>query len=360
MADYLKRQTRQTLAAVQTARKRVLKSREARAALAVIARQNGPLPKAIAARAREDAIERLGSARHALWLMVYAAVQGQYRDGWLPDSFYLEQVMPRINGTSHHLGRVRATNSLFFDSPAVCDLLYVLNGRLIASDGTALTPAVASKFLRDSAADVVFKADESGFGRGVRTFTTAALAPDKLRALGNGVLQPRIAGHAIFDRIGGEALATLRIGTVLPDTGGAQVRSCYLKLGRAGQAHVQGRDQMRIAVDWRDGSLAPSGFLSDWHRIAACPISATAFAGLQLPAIKDAVQTVLHLHRQMPLARYVCWDVAIDRDEKVHLLEWEGGVVSFAEAVQGPCFSDLGWDMPHECSTPDTGFTLRA
>jgi hypothetical protein len=329
---------------LQAGRKKLLKAQEARSAVAVLEKQNGPLSEAVKRRAREDATERLGAARHAAWLMVYAAVQGEYRDGWLPDSYYLENVMPRINGTAHHLGRIRATNRVFFDNDAVPDLIYVLNGRLMGRDLVALTPVRALEILRDSGAAVVFKADESGFGKGVKTLDTAHLDQQNILRLGDGVIQPKIVSHPVFDMVGGDALATVRIGTVLPDTGRPQVRTCYLKLGRAGQPHVIARDQIRVAVDWKSGALNANGYLSNWQRIEKCPMFDTPFGSLNVPAIQKAVDIVLDLHSRIPLARYVCWDIAIDAGENVHLLEWEGGVVSFAEAVQGPCFTDLGWD----------------
>lgn len=344
MADGIKALGKGALSSILARRKRMLKAQEARSALSVLARQNGPLSPSLKRRAREDAVERLGASRHALWLMVYAAVQGEYRDGWLPDSYYLETVMPRINGIAHHLGRVRASNRAFFDNPAVPDLFYILNGRIIGANYAALSPMQAIEVMRAHGPHVVFKADQSGFGRGVHTVNVADVDAKSVLALGNGVVQPMIIGHPLFDQIGSGALATLRIGTVLPNTGPPEVRTCYLKLGRAGQAHVIAKDQIRIGVDWTNGALSADGYLSDWQRIDACPRSGAKFAGLSIPAIGAAVKTVLDLHSSLPLARYVCWDIAIDRHEKVHLLEWEGGVVSFAEAVQGPCFADLRWE----------------
>ena len=47
-----------------------------------------------------------------------------------------------------------------------------------------------------------------------------------------------------------------------------------------------------------------------------------------------------------PYARCVGWDVTVDADEKVMLMEWnaEHNDVKFSEATQGPCFSDLNWE----------------
>jgi hypothetical protein len=343
MANFAKQGAKATVEGLSTARKRWQKAREASNALANIARHNGPLSATIVRRAKNDALERFGAARHAQWLMVYAAVRGNFCEGWLPDSYYLEAVMPRVNGTAHHLGRIRATNPVFFDSPAVTDLLYVLNGRFLGPGHAALTPDAAVEILRASGPRVVFKADHSGFGRGVHTIETTALDRQYVLNLCNGVVQPMITGHPSLQRLGGAALATLRIGTVLPDMGAPQVRTCYLKLGRPGHTHVIARDQIRVAVDWTSGALDSTGYLSDWCKVDQVPGSEVPFDGVTVPAMQEAINTVLHMHARLPLARYVCWDLAIDDAETVRLLEWEGGVVSFAEAVQGPCFDKLGW-----------------
>ncbi|WP_417208501.1 sugar-transfer associated ATP-grasp domain-containing protein [Antarctobacter sp.] len=286
---------------------------------------------------------RFGVARHAEWLTLYAAVQGCYRDGWMPDSYYLEQVMPRVNGVSHHLARVRATTPAFFDHPAICDLLYALNGRFLRPDFSPLPPTEACDLLAGHGPDLVFKADQSGFGRGVQILSAADLSPERLLHLGNGVFQPKLSAHPELDGFGSRALTTLRIGTALTPDGRPEVRCCYLKIGRPGHAHVIARDQLRVAVDWHSGALDEIGYLSDWHPVTCPPGVATPFHGSAVPAIADATHAAVSLHLQLPLAGYICWDFAIDAEARVRLLEWEGGVVGFAEAVQGPCFEHLDW-----------------
>ena len=48
----------------------------------------------------------------------------------------------------------------------------------------------------------------------------------------------------------------------------------------------------------------------------------------------------------MPFARSVGWDVVVDSDDEVRVLEWNAGHndIKFSEATQGPCFSDMGWE----------------
>lgn len=328
-------------------RKQWMNVREAKRALSVLERDGRALPQKTRKQAREDACERLGAQRHEHWLMVYAAVAGRFHDGWIPESYYLEHVMPRINGVSHHLGRVQATNAVLMERDVLPDILYILNGRLLGRRLESLSEQEAWQRIQDSGSEVVFKADSSGFGQGVRTVRTADFEVRDLRQLGNGVIQMKVRGHDVFDQFGMEALATLRLGTSLPSTAEPKIRNCYLKIGRANQNHVVACNQVRVAVDWRTGDLDSRGFLSDWQVVDRHPDAGATFANIKLPGIERAVQTVLKLHSAMPFARYVSWDLAIDRLGEIQVLEWEGGVVSFAEAVQGPCFADTAWARLH-------------
>jgi hypothetical protein len=47
----------------------------------------------------------------------------------------------------------------------------------------------------------------------------------------------------------------------------------------------------------------------------------------------------------VPYARCVGWDLTVDSDEQVMVMEWnaEHNDVKFSEATQGPCFADLDW-----------------
>jgi hypothetical protein len=53
----------------------------------------------------------------------------------------------------------------------------------------------------------------------------------------------------------------------------------------------------------------------------------------------------LRCHARTPLVRCIGWDMTVDHEGGVQILEWNGGHrnIKFTEATQGPCFADLGW-----------------
>lgn len=347
LSERIKRQVRGLSSAAARTRMQARKLAEARRALAVLEAAGGRLSPGLVKTTRDYAGDVLGWRGYAPWLQVYAAVAGGFRTGWLPDNYYYGVVMPRVNGEYHHMARHRGTNAALFGDGAFPDLAYLANGLFYDRSYSVIPADRLAAYLREHAETIVFKADRSGFGRGIVFADTRRLDPRELAAMGNGVIQARVDQHEVFDQFGVPSLATLRIGTAVADDGSVSVRTCYLKLGRARDTHVIAQDQVRVAVDWTDGRMAAQGYLSDWRPVDGHPDTGAEFAGRELPNMPGCVDTVLGLHRRMPLPRYVCWDVVVDAGGAVRVLEWEGGVVNFGEATQGPCFADLGWDRLH-------------
>lgn len=303
-------------------------------------------PKVIQA-GNDYAADVLGWKGYAPWLHVYSAVQGGFREGWLPDNYYASVIVPKVNGEYRRLSRLRSCNRILFNSDAFPDLGYSVNGIFYDADFKPVAWDRVGDFLRDRAQAVVFKADASSLGLGVRFIDTAARDTEALRRLGNGVVQSRVVQHPFFDKFMPSSVATVRFATVIDDGGQPSVRACYVRFGRSKDSHVRADDQVRIAVDPSDGRLSGEGFLSDWTPVDRHPDSGQGFEGQVIPHLDRCVATVLDLHARSPQARCVSWDLVVDAEGEARVLEWENGVVSFAEATQGPCFADLGWDRLH-------------
>ena len=135
---------------------------------------------------------------------------------------------------------------------------------------------------------VVFKLDGSRQGNGVYVFDRGNFDRETIKSLGNGVIQKFITQHRVFNAFASKPVATLRL---TPDSG-------------------------------------------------------VRFSGVKIPAFAQCVATVLDLHQRIPFARCIGWDVTVDADENVQVMEWNGehNDVKFSEATQGPCFSDLKWE----------------
>ena len=101
-----------------------------------------------------------------------------------------------------------------------------------------------------------------------------------------------------------------------------------------------------LNVNLSTGELSRTGYTPDWLGIEEHPDTKIKFCGMRIPMFSECLSTVLDLHRKIPFARCVGWDLTIDNEDRVRLMEWNGehNDIKFSEATHGPCFADLGWE----------------
>jgi hypothetical protein len=295
----------------------------------------------------EYAVEVLGGRRFAPWLYVYSAVAREFREGWIPYNFYESIVVPRVQGHYGALSGLKPLNQVFFSNENFPDLLSYVNGLFIDTDGKLISAADVKARLFSEHERVVYKLDGTAMGKAIHIFDRESFDVRQATDLGNGLFQSYIKQHAVFDRFHAGAVATLRIGTIYKDDGTVSPRGCYLRFANPGETHVHGDTEIRVPIDLATGAFSEIGYTCPlWEEIPAHPASNAVFRGNVVPAFKECVSTVVGLHRTYPYTRHIGWDLAVDTEEKVRIIEWNGfGVGIFTiEMTQGPCFADLGWE----------------
>lgn len=232
------------------------------------------------------------------------------------------------------------------ESPSIPDLAVQINGTLFDRAYKRLSFDEARKLLFNQADVVVFKADGSGQGKSIHFLEQADFTQDRVASLGSGVFQRRIYQHEFFQAFCGPAVASLRITTVVEPSGKIVPRAAYLCIPAGSATHVQSTSRIRMPVDLVTGELAEIAHDPKWIEIRAHPTSGETFAGKHIPKFKECLRTVLDHHRRVAFAESVGWDVNVDREGKVQLLEWNAfhNGVGYSEATQGPCFTGLGWE----------------
>ena len=331
---------------IRIARYHWLQNRLARKVLRQIASGRGKKAPAEIAKARAYAREVLGWSGYAPWLYVYTTLAGGFREGWLPDNYYGAVVVPRIQGAYGGTSHLKALHPKLFNTQVFPDLAYRVGGRYFSGDHSVLGPGVLKELLFSKAEKVVFKADHSFQGMGIRVLTKESFdicAPSLEKS---GVFQAYIAQHPFFTAFSSDNVASLRLTTVCTPTEGPSLRAAYLRLGRKGESHVRSASHIRVAVDPQSGALQPLGYLPSWVALKTHPDSGTTFEGKIIPHFSDCVQTILALHGQVPFVQCVGWDVVINSKGKVNVMEWNGAGndIKFSEATQGPCFTGLDWE----------------
>ncbi|HEX7932915.1 MAG TPA: sugar-transfer associated ATP-grasp domain-containing protein [Paraburkholderia sp.] len=288
-----------------------------------------------------------GDAKYAPWLRVYAAFTGTFKEGWIPDNYYGSVVVPSMKGGYGKISDLKPMSRAIFGGEAFPDLAYFANGLFFTDRHVVVPEEELERVVFRQSEKVVFKLDGSAQGKGIHFFDRTSFDRKLIKSLGNGVIQKFIVQHPVLAAFASKSVATLRFTTVVDDFGRISLRACFLRIGRARDTHIKVEDEVCVPVNLMTGELAREGFLSDWGATEEHPDSKVKFAGVKIPAFDDCVDTVLQLHGKIPFARCIGWDITVDADSKVQVMEWNGehNDVKFSEATQGPCFSDLRWEL---------------
>lgn len=301
------------------------------------------LTPALKKKADEYAVEVLGSRDHAPWLYAYSTMQGKFRDGWMPESFYHRAVVPRIAKDLGDISAMKSFSNILFRTNALPDLAYSIDGMCYDRDYRMISRAELTK-LAQPHGSVFIKGDGGGAGNKIQRIGYEALADHAFSE--DCVVQSAIQPHPFFDEFVSGAVATLRINTAKTQQGSIEMRGARLRFGRSESAWLTSDKSVKVSIMDDDGTLDEFGYTPDWRAWPAHPDTGVPFAGRKVPAFAKAVELCRSLHAKLPHFALIGWDAAINREGKPELIEWNTSYtnISFQEALNGPHFADMGWE----------------
>ena len=320
--------------------------REALAALERLGCSGRTLAEKDRLRSEEYAREVFGHPRYAYWLQVYAAVQGGFSEGWIPDNAYGADLLAPLKGAYGRISKIKSLSARVLQTRLLPDMGSWVNGVLTTPEGEVIDKRDPRSWLFAETDSVVFKPDEGEQGRGLQFWTRGTFRPDDLWASPNGVVQKALRGPSLWRELRAGELPTLRLTTVSDEEGEASVRGAYLRFA-ASSGHVRGETALAVplALDG-EGQLQARVRAPDWTFSSHLPGSSRRLEEYRFPRFRESLAMALELQRRVPFVRCVGWDFVVDEEEELWLLEWNGehNDIKFHEAFTGPCFADLGWE----------------
>lgn len=273
-------------------------------------------------------------------------MQREFKEGWIPHSYYDDHVLPRIC----HAGRISNDRHLarrILNSAAFPDAVYVLDGHLFDQNYRPLAAAEVGDIVFARGGDAIFKRNGSARGRGVYRLRRAECAALNWQALPDGVIQSWVTPHAFFNQLVPDGGPTIRLFTVVQADGDVSLRSAYLRIARGHHRAVSPEDALNIPIDLATGRLQRHGFFTSNLQPTPChPDTGCVFEGKNVPAFAELVQLTLDYHRSFRLSGAIGWDTTIDAEGRPQIYEWNlyKAAIRFIEATMGPAFVGLGWE----------------
>ena len=315
-------------------------------ALTVIESIKGKTNPRLLKASNEYAVEVLGWSGYSHWLKVYSAMAGEFKEGWIPESYFGNVIVPKLQGDIGETSFLKPLSKKIFNSSNFPDIGYFVNGTFYTYNYEYIVDDNLVKYLFKDTDKVVYKLNNSAQGMGILVFEKKFFDYKAIKRLGDGVFQKYICQNSFFNEIMPNSVSTIRILTVITNKGEASVRSAYLRVGRSQDSHVKSNSQISIPINLDNGDLNYLGYSKAWFTIDCHPDTGFIFENKKIPNFKLILNKALELQKSMSFVKCIGWDMIIDNVGDVQVMEWNGfhTGIALAEFTQGPCFKDLGWE----------------
>jgi len=195
--------------------------------------------------------------------------------------------------------------------------------------------------------DEVYVKEEGAYqGRAVRRVGPREFDDAMGELTTDTVIQRPVVQHPWFDRLYPGATITMRITTTFTDEQGPRYRHGLLRTPFGGARIVKAGTNLLAAITDLEGSVAGDGVDGKWHPYDRHPDTGTVLEGLKIPHYRQAVETCLRLHAQVPHDPVIGWAVGINASGRTEIMEWNTGTIGIAiiEALAGPTFLGCGFE----------------
>lgn len=297
--------------------------------------------------ADEYAIQVLGGKEFAPWLYVYSAMNGIFKEGWIPDNYFGTVISPSL-GLSQAT-QFKTFSNVILKTEMLPDIGYYIEGILYDKNLSVINLTELLEIIDNKYSDVYVKSDRTDKGKGVRKIATADLSLGLLGQMGNCVIQAPITQHKVFNDIYPSSVANIRVTTVRNLEGKIERRASHVNFGLGADQWTRANNFVQVAVIDREGTLDSYGFDQNLRQWELHPDTGISFFGKQVPLYKEAVENCIQLHTSVPHFPVIGWDVAVDNQNKIHLMEWNAGHIGIKldEIRTGPCFTGLNWERKY-------------
>ncbi|MDG1730907.1 MAG: hypothetical protein P8K68_11585 [Algibacter sp.] len=160
---------------------------------------------------QEYAVDVLGNKVYTPWLFVYNAFSGEFKEGWIPDNYYAQCVIPNVGGSYGEILERNAITDKLLNVRNSLDICYYINNFFYGINNDVLNENNLKEILFKEREKVVFKTEDSQQGAGIYFFDSNSFTIDAIRKLGDGVFQNYIKQHSFFLNFTKSSVATIRI-----------------------------------------------------------------------------------------------------------------------------------------------------
>lgn len=286
----------------------------------------------------------------------YYSVNDYFSVKYIPTYIYYSQITPLFNDTRMRIvySDKNMSDRLFPDVLQPRGIIKNMNG-FFYHDERPIDRAKAIAICEDLPDAVIKHSIDSCQGesvirfsssRGVTTHQNKRVA-ELFDAYGkNFLVQEAVRQHDRLGSLNETSLNTIRVMTFYRDCNEVVPLFAVLRMGRKGvKVDNASAGGLYCGINV-DGTLAKYAYtLKPFGKFTASDAGVT-FEGFEIPRFRDIVAKVCDMHLMLPYARLIGWDMSVDADNNIVLIEINPTDTGVFQAT-GPAFGDYTEEVLH-------------
>lgn len=298
---------------------------------------------------------KIGISSHTF----YSDKTGRFYPEYIPDELWYAYIEPYFNprGLAKSLDSKVLYSRLLSGGGSVVHpktVAFRINNYWVSENFQPLSVDDVAREARKQTCIFVKEAEDSAGGHGV-TFFDCSHPESELKSilenkLGNLVVQAGLTQHSEMARLNPSSINTIRVLSLLTKDSKCKILSSVVRIGRNG-SHVDNASSGGITVGVEeDGQLKDMAYDVRGERYYCHPDTKVLFSSVSIPDYDKIKEAVGRIHWELPQFRMLSWDIALDADGKIVLIEvnMHSGQLDFHQLNNGPVFGDLTRDVLKE------------
>ena len=295
------------------------------------------------------------------WHEYYSSVNGIYSPEYIPTYLYYAKICPVMN-PSRLMAMYSDKNMIDKMVPSArTPQTYVknINGYFYIN-GSPATLEEAIKICNDLEDAIIKHSTETSQGKSVTRFSsTSGVAyvkndksslsvEDLLQSYGkNYIVQAAIQQGDKMASLNPTSLNTIRI-TTYKRKSDVVVLFTVVRMGRKNAVVDNASAGGLYCGVMPDGRLKKEAYTLTPFSRATASDNGVVFENFVIPKYDEMLSLVKKWHNELPYAKFIGWDLAVDRDENVVLVEINASEPGLFQAATGPAFGSYITDIFEE------------
>lgn len=287
----------------------------------------------------EYAKSNFGSKDFAAWLLLYTEIREKFIEGWIPNDFYTNNLIPDWNPREiAKISNIKTFDHRLFHGFSLDPIAIRVSGQYYEKNQNPLNKQDIKEILNNYNGEVVIKKDSGPSGKGIVFIQSGDAAPWEIPLEYDIVIQPSVRQHEIMNKLYPQSVNTFRVFTFLEPDGKVDIKAVLLRFGTGGTRidNVMSGGCYLPVAGFSTGDVSFDGL--GFARGNRHPDTGFEFKSMFLPFVEKVQTACIKSHLAFPYVRFIGWDVCIDEEGTPKLIEWNAWNPTFwrYEARVGP------------------------